>query len=129
MAQHIIFLHLAMPALMASEIGVATVDRTRRTQLNDPRPVRKTIKEIFAKYGPIAVAVYFAIFFTALFGFWAAIHFGWRPASSSGEVGAFTAAYIATKVTQPLRIAATLALTPLIAKVYERALGRRTPPV
>jgi hypothetical protein len=35
-------------------------------------------------------------------------------------VGSFTAAYIATKLTQPLRIAATLALTPLVARAYER---------
>ncbi len=90
--------------------------------------MRKTIKEIFEKYGPIAVAVYFTIFIAVLFGFWAAIHFGWRPGSSGGEVGAFTAAYIATKLMQPLRIAATLALTPLVGKVYERVRARRSPP-
>ncbi|MBC7788819.1 MAG: hypothetical protein H7Z74_02635 [Anaerolineae bacterium] len=83
---------------------------------------------MFAKYGPVAAAVYFTIFFAVLSGFWAAIHFGWRPGSSGGEVGAFTAAYIATKVTQPLRIAATLALTPLVAKAYDRVTGRRSPP-
>ncbi|MGI9075858.1 MAG: FAM210A/B-like domain-containing protein [Gemmatimonadaceae bacterium] len=90
--------------------------------------MRRTVREIFARYGAIAVGVYFAIFFAVLFGFWASIHFGWRPASSSGQVGAFTAAYIATKVTQPLRIAATLALTPLLAKVYDRVTGRRSSP-
>jgi hypothetical protein len=86
--------------------------------------VRKTVKQLLSEYGPVAVAVYFAIFFAVLAGFWAAVRFGWRPASAAGNVGAFGAAYIATKLTQPLRIVATIALTPLVARVYERVRGR-----
>jgi hypothetical protein len=89
--------------------------------------VRKTVQHLLTEYGAVAVVVYFAIFFAVLFGFWAAIRFGWRPSSAAGSVGTWTAAYIATKLTQPLRIAATLALTPLVAKAYER-LARRTTP-
>jgi hypothetical protein len=40
-------------------------------------------------------------------------------------VGTFAAAYIATKLTQPLRIGATLVITPFIARLYERMRGRR----
>jgi hypothetical protein len=86
--------------------------------------VRKTIQNIFVEYGAVAVVVYFAIFFLVIFGFWAAIRFGWQPSSAAGTVGIWTAAYIATKLTQPLRIIATLAVTPLVAKVYERVTGR-----
>jgi hypothetical protein len=82
--------------------------------------VRRTLKEIATEYGAVAVVVYLAIFAAVLLGSWAAIHFGWRPQSVRGGVGTFAAAYIATKLTQPLRIAATLALTPLVAKAYER---------
>jgi hypothetical protein len=82
--------------------------------------VRKTLKQIATEYGAVAVVVYLAIFAAVLLGSWAAIHFGWKPESAGGRVGSFTAAYIATKLTQPLRIAATLALTPLVAKAYER---------
>jgi hypothetical protein len=82
--------------------------------------VRKTLKQIATEYGGVAVAVYLTIFAAVLLGSWAAIHFGWKPQSAGGNVGSFTAAYIATKLTQPLRIAATLALTPLVAKAYER---------
>lgn len=82
--------------------------------------MRKTFKTIVAEYGPIALAVYFTIFAVVLLGGWAAIHLGWRPQSVSGNVGALTAAYLATKATQPLRIAATLALTPLVARLHER---------
>jgi hypothetical protein len=86
--------------------------------------VRKTLKTILAEYGAIAVVVYLTIFFAVLFSFWGAIHLGWQPSSLTASVGSFTAAYLATKLTQAGRIAATLALTPLVAKVYERVSGR-----
>jgi hypothetical protein len=86
--------------------------------------VRKTVQNIFAEYGAVAVVVYFAIFFLVLFGFWAAFRFGWRPSSAAGTVGVWTAAYIATKLTQPVRIIATLAVTPFVAKLYERVTRR-----
>jgi ABC-type siderophore export system fused ATPase/permease subunit len=88
--------------------------------------VRKTIQHLLAEYGTVAVVVYFTIFFTVLGAAWIAIHLGWRPDSVAGNVGSFTAAYLATKVTQPIRIASTLALTPLAARVYER-FARKEP--
>lgn len=88
------------------------------------RSVRKTIQNMLVEYGAVAVVVYFVIFFLVIFGFWAAIRFGWQPSSAAGTVGTWTAAYIATKLTQPLRVIATLAVTPLVAKVYERVTGR-----
>jgi hypothetical protein len=92
--------------------------------------VRKKIGELLTEYGPVAAVVYFTIFFAVLFGFWAGIRLGWRPASAAGSVGALGAAYVATKLTQPLRILATVALTPLVARVYERVRGvRARPPV
>jgi hypothetical protein len=86
--------------------------------------VKKTAQKLLAEYGIVAVVVYFVIFFAVLGGFWLAIRFGWQPSSTAGSVGTFAAAYIATKITQPLRIAATLLATPLIAKAYDRIRGR-----
>ena len=86
--------------------------------------MKKTVQNLLVEYGAVAVVVYFAIFFLVIFGFWAAINFGWQPSSTAGTLGAWTAAYIATKLTQPLRILATLAITPLVAKLYERMTGR-----
>jgi hypothetical protein len=86
--------------------------------------VRKTINHILAEYGSVALVVYFTLFFVVLLGAWAAIHLGWQPESVTGSVGAFTTAYLATKVTQPIRIASTLALTPLAARVYHRVTGK-----
>ena len=86
--------------------------------------MKKTVQKLLAEYGTVAVIVYFTIFFAVLGGFWLAIRFGWRPTSAAGNVGTLAAAYIATKVTQPIRIAATLVITPIVAKLYERVRGK-----
>lgn len=82
------------------------------------------LKHLLAEYGTVALVVYLVLFVATLVGFWSAIQLGWRPESAGGNVGALAAAYLATKVTQPLRIAATLFLTPFIAAGYERIAGR-----
>ena len=87
--------------------------------------MKKTVQHLLTEYGTVAVIVYFAIFFAVLGGFWLAIRFGWRPSSAAGTAGTLAAAYIATKLTQPLRIAATLVVTPFVAKLYERLRGRQ----
>jgi len=76
------------------------------------------------EYGLIALVVHYVIFVLVIVGFWAAIRSGWQPTNAAASVGTWTAAYIATKLTQPLRIVATLAVTPFIAKLYERITGR-----
>lgn len=97
--------------------------------------MRKTFKNLLAEYGVVAVVLYFAIFFLVLFGSWFAARAGFAPASMSGKAGTFLGAYIFTKLTQPLRIAATVVLTPLVARLYERVTGHtiirqptKTPP-
>lgn len=96
------------------------------TGLPFPLPVKKTVQKLLAEYGTVAVIVYFVIFFAVLGGFWLAIRLGWQPTSAAGSVGTFAAAYIATKLTQPLRIAATVVITPFIAKLYDRMRGRES---
>ena len=82
------------------------------------------MKDLLGQYGTVAVVVYLSIFAGVLVAFWFAIRLGWRPETAAGSVGTLTAAYVATKVTQPIRIAATLVLTPLVAKIYERVRGK-----
>ena len=99
--------------------------------------MRKTFQKLLAEYGVIAVIVYFTIFFVVWVGAWAAIQRGVDLAALAARVGlssnrfvtslgAWTAAYIFTKLLQPIRIAATLLLTPLLARLYERS--RRVKP-
>lgn len=105
-----------------SPIPLLTILRPLPSRL----PVKKTVQKLLAEYGTVAVVVYFVIFFAVLGGFWLAIRLGWQPTSAAGSVGTFAAAYIATKLTQPLRIAATVVVTPFIAKLYERVRGRES---
>jgi Kef-type K+ transport system membrane component KefB len=79
-----------------------------------------TLKQVFAEYGAIAVVLYLALFTIVMVGAYFAIRLGWTPGSVTGEAGAWTAAYIVTKITQPLRIAATVMLTAVVGKLWRR---------
>lgn len=82
-------------------------------------------RELILEYGIIALIVHYVIFAVVIVGFWFAIRAGWQPTSAAGTAGSWGAAYIAAKITQPLRIVATLAITPFVARLYERLTGRR----
>lgn len=77
-------------------------------------------RNLIVEYGVIALVVHYVIFVAVIVGFWAAIRSGWQPTSTAGSMGTWAAAYVAAKLTQPIRIIATLALTPFVAKLYER---------
>ncbi len=85
-------------------------------------------RELILEYGIIALIVHYVIFAVVITGFWFAIRSGWHPTSTAGTAGSWGAAYIAAKITQPLRIVATLAVTPFIARTYERLTGKRAGP-
>jgi uncharacterized membrane protein len=81
--------------------------------------MRKTLKNILAEYGMIAVVVYLSLFTIVFVGSYFAIRLGWTPGSVAGQAGAWTAAYLVTKVAQPLRIAATVLITTFVGKLWE----------
>ena len=85
-------------------------------------------RDLILEYGVIALVVHYVIFAIVIVGFWAAIRAGWRADSTAGAVGSWGAAYFAAKLTQPLRIVATLAITPFVARVYERVTGKTAKP-
>ena len=87
--------------------------------------MRRTAQRLLAEYGAAAVVVHFTLFFAVFFGAWAAIAAGWQPASLSGKATGWMLAYLFTKLTQPVRIAATVALTPIVARLWERLTGWR----
>lgn len=86
--------------------------------------MRKTLRKILAEYGAIAVVIYLTVFFVVFVGAYFAISLGWAPESVAGTAGAWTAAYIVAKITQPLRIASTIVLTTFLGKLWDR---RRKP--
>lgn len=92
-----------------------------------PRP-RPTLKERLsahlAEYGQIAVVTYLVISLAAIAAFSIAIGAGVRPSTSSGVLGVIGAGWLAAKTTVPLRILATLAVTPAVAAVVRRRSSR-----
>ena len=87
--------------------------------------MRERYNALLSEWGPLLVVVYFSIFAIVLVGFATAIEFGFRPESVTGTAGTWGAAWLATKLTQPLRIAATLFITPALGTLMRRL--RRQP--
>ncbi len=77
------------------------------------------LKALLAEYGRVALWTYLGIFVVVLVGFAVAIGAGFTADTSTGKAGIWGAAWVATKLTQPLRILGTLALTPLVAHVLK----------
>ncbi len=75
------------------------------------------------RYGRAAIGTYVVIFAVTLIGSWLAIRAGVDVGTSVAELGTLGAAYAATKLMQPLRIAATLVVTPIVARVLGTDAG------
>lgn len=81
---------------------------------------REKLKALLEEYGRVAIYTYFTIFLLVLAGAAIAISAGYKPESTSGGAGVLLSAWVVTKLTQPFRIAGTLALTPVIAAVLKK---------
>jgi hypothetical protein len=93
-------------------------------QTGTKKPLKDRLQGLLSEYGALALWVYFGIFFVVLAGFATAISFGFEVESEVATAGTLGAAYVATKVTQPLRILATLVFTPVVATFVRRVRGR-----
>jgi hypothetical protein len=94
-------------------------DRATETHGGD-EVTRDKLKALLDQYGPVAIWTYLVIWLSVLAGFAIAISMGFRTESMQGGAGLLLGVWLATKLTQPLRIAATLALTPLISAVLQK---------
>jgi hypothetical protein len=87
-------------------------------------PAKRTLKERLsshmAEYGKVAVYTYLTLSLAAITGFSIAIGVGVEPSSATGVLGVIGAGWVAAKATMPIRILATLGLTPLVAAVVRR---------
>src|SRR5262245_29449024 len=82
--------------------------------------VRTKLTGLIEEYGKLAIFVYFGIFFLVWSSFALAIRMGWQTDSAAGTAGTWAAAYVLTKLTQPLRIGATLVVTPALGVLWKR---------
>jgi hypothetical protein len=97
---------------------------TPATTPSTPKTLKDRLRQLLVEYGSLALWVYFGIFAVVLVGFAVAILSGAKVESAAGTAGTWGAAYLATKLTQPLRILATLVLTPLVVRVVRRVKRR-----
>ncbi|MSP55233.1 MAG: hypothetical protein EXR69_06480 [Myxococcales bacterium] len=81
------------------------------------------LKALLAEHGRVAVILYFTLFFLTWGGFALAISTGFQPEGAAAGAGVTTASYIATKLTQPLRVGVTLAVTPFATRLWQRVRG------
>lgn len=90
---------------------------------NAPERPPSKLQAMLAEYGPPAVITYFVIAALTYAGCWIALSSGLEFAGieiGEGPWAMAFAAWVALKATQPLRIGATLLVTPLAAKLAHR---------
>ena len=88
--------------------------------------LKQRLQDHLAEYGSIALVIFLMIFALTYLGFFVAIKTGADIGdSAAGQTGTFVAAWLATKLTLPIRIGATFVLTPLAASLLHRL--KRTP--
>lgn len=83
------------------------------------------MKEFIVEYGAIGLVVYLTSTALVYVGFWIAREFVPDAAGTAGKAGYWLAAYGVAKATQPFRILGSAAVTPFVARIYERVTGRR----
>ena len=82
--------------------------------------IQDRLKGLVDEYGKIAIGLYFAIFALVYTFFLASISASVGETSTAETVSLAGAAWLATKLTQPLRIGATFVITPLIARLFKQ---------
>ncbi len=87
--------------------------------------MKKRLETLFAEFGAIAITIYFTIFAITLGSFAIALSTGFEVDGVAGNTGTLAAAWVATKLTQPLRIIATILLTPVVAGILHRLRGTK----
>jgi hypothetical protein len=90
--------------------------------------VRKSLKDLAVEYGKVGLVIYLTSTVMVYVGFWFAREFVWAPETVSGNTGFWLAAYAFAKLSQIPRIAGTAAITPFVARFYERMLKRKREP-
>jgi len=76
--------------------------------------------QVKAEYGKIAIWTYMTLWVLVLSTFFLAIKMGVEVEGAGEASGALFGAWVAAKVTQPFRIAATIVLTPMVAKMLRK---------
>ncbi|MCK6525474.1 FAM210 family protein [Myxococcota bacterium] len=87
--------------------------------------ISSRLQALMEEYGGIALAVWMVLFIGTMAASYTAIKLGFQVETAAGSASTFAAAYAFTMLTKPARAVATLALTPVVARLASR---RQTPP-
>jgi hypothetical protein len=88
--------------------------------------MKARLEKLMDEYGKVALITYLVLSVLAIIGFSVAIAAGANPTSATGFFGVIAAGWLAAKATMPLRILATLAITPLLGTLLRR-LSKKPP--
>lgn len=89
--------------------------------------MKEKLKTLLEQYGTVALVIWFTIFGLSIATFSTLLSLGFEVEGAAGATGTLAGAYLATQVIKPIRIAATLALTPLVATWVARVRGQPVP--
>lgn len=102
---------------------------TSETQNPPAEAPKESIKDKFTRltkaYGPILLVIHFTLFGLVMVGSFIAIKTGFESESTAGQAGTLAGAYALTQLTKPVRLAVTVALTPLVGTFVDRLRGRK----
>lgn len=107
----------------AAAIPSDSADSAESAEPEGKPPLKERYKALLTEFGATALVTWFAIFGVSIVGFATLIKFGVEVDGAGGEAGTWGAAYLATQVIKPIRIALTLALTPLVAGAWRAFRG------
>lgn len=74
------------------------------------------MQAMLVEYGMVAFVLYWAIAITVYSFFYVALGMGFEFEGVTAGLGRYAAAYVALKLTTPVRIAVTLVLCPILAR-------------
>lgn len=83
---------------------------------------------MFEKYGSTALIIYLVLFVVTFAGAAIALQAGLSVDGAPATAGLLAGAWVVSKMLQPVRILATLALTPIVANVLSRRPRGQVPP-
>src|SRR5687767_945911 len=94
----------------------------------EPPPKKKAawrlkLEALIAEYGTAAFVTWFMVFGLTWLGFIAAISLGFEVDSGGEGTGVVAIAYVATQLTKPIRIAVVVFLTPIVVRVWHKAVA------
>lgn len=94
------------------------------TEPRDKPSLKERLTALGNEYGSIALYTYIALWLIANVGFAVAVGVSVGPSTATGVLGVIGAGWVAAKATMPLRILATLGLTPLIGALIRKRKRR-----